>query len=185
MEELLAKLNLGLLVPLRSFTLWTREVSLPSKMCPGHNCETDPVYTQTPALSSSPSPGARPPLSRASPLIDTEAHLMDNREPEFVTLANRHLGIDSCTVLQNYYLEVDCYTRRFLLVETSDLWAVAMKQNLIKITNLVLQETMEGCMLVYHLKLSIWCPIKQRLCEKIRRNLLIKIWMEFLLRGIL
>ena len=45
MEELLAKLNLGLLVPLRSFTLWTREVSLPSKMCPGHNCEMDAVYT--------------------------------------------------------------------------------------------------------------------------------------------
>ena len=85
METLLAKLNLGLLVPLRSFTLWTQEVSLPSKMCPGHNCETDPVYTRTPALSSSPSPGARPPLSRASPFIDTEAHVMDNRELEFVT----------------------------------------------------------------------------------------------------
>uniref|UniRef100_A0A4W2E0U8 Uncharacterized protein n=1 Tax=Bos indicus x Bos taurus TaxID=30522 RepID=A0A4W2E0U8_BOBOX len=32
------------------------------------------------------------------------------------------------------------------------------------------QETMEECMLVYHLKLSIWCPIRQRLCRKIRRR---------------
>uniref|UniRef100_A0AC11BVM7 Chromosome 12 open reading frame 75 n=1 Tax=Ovis aries TaxID=9940 RepID=A0AC11BVM7_SHEEP len=32
------------------------------------------------------------------------------------------------------------------------------------------QETMEECMLVCHLKLSIWCPIRQRLCRKIRRK---------------
>lgn len=53
---------------------------------------------------------------------------------------------------------------------------------------------MEECMLVYHLKLSIWCPIRQRLCRKIRRkkyhdsiikSLFIKIWMKFFLHGIL
>uniref|UniRef100_A0A8C6ED65 Uncharacterized protein n=1 Tax=Moschus moschiferus TaxID=68415 RepID=A0A8C6ED65_MOSMO len=56
------------------------------------------------------------------------------------------------------------------------------------------QETMEECMLVCHLKLSIWCPIRQRLCRKIRRkkyhdsiikSLFIKIWMKFFLHGIL
>uniref|UniRef100_A0A8C8YCY5 Uncharacterized protein n=1 Tax=Panthera leo TaxID=9689 RepID=A0A8C8YCY5_PANLE len=48
------------------------------------------------------------------------------------------------------------------------------------------RETMEGYMLVYRLKLSIWYPIKQRLYEKIRRkyhdsmikSLLVKIWKE-------
>ncbi|TEA34722.1 hypothetical protein DBR06_SOUSAS20210009 [Sousa chinensis] len=173
MEALLAKLNRGLSVPLRSFTLWTQEVSLPSKMCPGHHCETYPVYTRTPALSSSPSPGARPPLSRASPFLDTEAHVMDNRELEFVTLATRHLGIDSCTVLQNYYLEVDCYTRRFLLVEVCPLASCLKEQFglIFSISASFHQETMEGCMLVCHLKLSTWCPIKQRLCEKVSKTM--------------
>uniref|UniRef100_A0ABI7ZU07 BAALC binder of MAP3K1 and KLF4 n=1 Tax=Felis catus TaxID=9685 RepID=A0ABI7ZU07_FELCA len=32
------------------------------------------------------------------------------------------------------------------------------------------RETMEEYMLVSHLKLSIWYPIKQRLYEKIRRK---------------
>uniref|UniRef100_A0A8D1KUD1 Uncharacterized protein n=1 Tax=Sus scrofa TaxID=9823 RepID=A0A8D1KUD1_PIG len=55
------------------------------------------------------------------------------------------------------------------------------------------QETTEGCMLVYHLKPSIWYPAKQRRYEKIRRkyhdsiskSLLIKIWMGFRRRGTL
>uniref|UniRef100_A0A5F5PGY0 Uncharacterized protein n=2 Tax=Equus TaxID=9789 RepID=A0A5F5PGY0_HORSE len=32
------------------------------------------------------------------------------------------------------------------------------------------RETMEECMLVSHLKLSVWHPVKQRLCKKIRRK---------------
>uniref|UniRef100_A0A8C9H408 Uncharacterized protein n=1 Tax=Piliocolobus tephrosceles TaxID=591936 RepID=A0A8C9H408_9PRIM len=32
------------------------------------------------------------------------------------------------------------------------------------------RETMEEYMLAYHLKLSIWCPVKQRQLGKIRRK---------------
>lgn len=55
-------------------------------MHPGHDCK---IYCATPALSSSPFLRARPAFSHDFPIIDTEAHLINDGEFEFVTFAIR------------------------------------------------------------------------------------------------